>query len=165
MKKHAITALNACIVLASLLLVWQLLVWALSIPKYMLPTPWAVARAAVARTLAADVDMDHRRSSRWAVCWRASGSVLLIALVFAQSRWIRRMFYPYTILLQTVPIMAIAPLILMWIGPGLLSVMCIAFIVCLAADHCEYDAGFDQRRAEPDRSFPDAQRESARRSC
>ena len=33
MKKHSITALNACIVLASLLLVWQLLVWALSIPN------------------------------------------------------------------------------------------------------------------------------------
>ena len=33
------------------------------------------------------------------------------------------MFYPYTILLQTVPILAIAPLILMWIGPGILSAM------------------------------------------
>ena len=42
------------------------------------------------------------------------------------------MFYPYTILLQTVPILAIAPLILMWMGPGILSVMCVAFIICLA---------------------------------
>jgi hypothetical protein len=57
---------------------------------------------------------------------------VLVSLVFAQSRWIRRMFYPYTILLQTVPIVAVAPLILMWIGPGLLSVMLIAFIICLA---------------------------------
>ena len=31
---------------------------------------------------------------------------MLIALIFAQSRWIRRMLYPYTILLQTVPIVA-----------------------------------------------------------
>ena len=37
---------------------------------------------------------------------------VLIALLFAQSRWVRRMLYPYTILLQTVPIVAIAPLIL-----------------------------------------------------
>ena len=42
------------------------------------------------------------------------------------------MFYPYTILLQTVPIVAIAPLILMWMGPGLGSVMLVAFIICLA---------------------------------
>jgi len=57
---------------------------------------------------------------------------VLIALVFAQSRWIRRMFYPYTILLQTVPIVAVAPLILMWVGAGLFSVTLIAFIICLA---------------------------------
>ena len=43
------------------------------------------------------------------------------------------MFYPYTILLQTVPIIAIAPLILMWVGPGILAVMTIAFIICLPA--------------------------------
>ena len=42
------------------------------------------------------------------------------------------MFYPYTILLQTVPIVAIAPLILMWIGSGIFSVGLIAFIICLS---------------------------------
>ena len=57
---------------------------------------------------------------------------VLIALVFAQSRWVRRMLYPYTILLQTVPIVAVAPLILMWVGPGTLSVTLVAFIICLA---------------------------------
>jgi NitT/TauT family transport system permease protein len=57
---------------------------------------------------------------------------ILIALLFAQSPWVRRMFYPYTILLQTVPIVAVAPLILMWVGPGLQSVTLVAFIICLA---------------------------------
>ena len=42
------------------------------------------------------------------------------------------MLYPYTILLQTVPIVAVAPLILMWAGPGTLSVTLVAFIICLA---------------------------------
>jgi NitT/TauT family transport system permease protein len=132
MKKHAITALNACIVLASLLLLWQLLVWGFSIPKYMLPTPWAVARAVVQR-------YDSLLTSTWITGEAAAGGLLAsivagvaIALIFAQSRWVRRMFYPYTVLLQTVPILAIAPLILMWMGPGILSVMCVAFIICLA---------------------------------
>jgi NitT/TauT family transport system permease protein len=133
MKKHAITALNACAVLASLLLFWQLLVWGLSIPKYMLPTPLAVARVALARHTSL-------LTSIWITGEAAMGGLLasiavglLISLLFAQSRWVRRMFYPYTILLQTVPILAIAPLILMWIGPGVLAVMCIAFIICLPA--------------------------------
>ena len=56
----------------------------------------------------------------------------MIALIFAQSRWVRRMLYPYTLLLQTVPIIAIAPLILMWVGAGTPAVTLIAFIISLA---------------------------------
>ncbi len=78
-------------------------------------------------------------TSLWITGAAAAGGLIaavivgvVIALVFAQSRWIRRMFYPYTILLQTVPIVAVAPLILMWVGAGLFSVTLIAFIICLA---------------------------------
>jgi NitT/TauT family transport system permease protein len=132
MKRHAITVLNACVVLAALLLLWQALIWIFAIPKFMLPAPWAVARTVVAR-------YDSLLTSVLLTGEAAAGGLLasivvgvLIALVFAQSRWMRRMFYPYTILLQTVPILAIAPLILMWMGPGIVSVMGIAFIICLA---------------------------------
>jgi NitT/TauT family transport system permease protein len=132
MKRYLVNAGNAAAVLASLLALWSLLVWAFKVPKYMLPTPWAVARAVAER-------YDSLLNSVWITGEAAAGGLLasivvgvLVALVFAQSRWIRRMFYPYTLLLQTVPILAIAPLILMWMGPGILSVMCVAFIICLA---------------------------------
>ena len=42
------------------------------------------------------------------------------------------MLYPYTLLLQTVPIVAVAPLILMWVGGGTPAVTFIAFIISLA---------------------------------
>jgi NitT/TauT family transport system permease protein len=42
------------------------------------------------------------------------------------------MLYPYTLLLQTVPIVAIAPLILIWVGPGTATVALISFIFSLA---------------------------------
>jgi NitT/TauT family transport system permease protein len=132
MKKHLITALNACVVLGSLLTLWALAVRVFAIPKYMLPTPWAVVRTVVAR-------YDSLLTSIWITGEAAAGGLLasivvgvFVAIIFAQSRWIRRMFYPYTLLLQTVPILAIAPLILMWMGPGIVSVMCVAFIICLA---------------------------------
>jgi NitT/TauT family transport system permease protein len=57
---------------------------------------------------------------------------VMIAMVFAQWRWLRQLVYPYTILLQTVPIVAIAPLIINWVGPGILAVMVVTFIICLA---------------------------------
>jgi NitT/TauT family transport system permease protein len=43
-----------------------------------------------------------------------------------------RLFFPYTILLQTVPIVAIAPLIILWVGAGIFAVTVVTFIICLA---------------------------------
>ena len=53
-------------------------------------------------------------------------------MIFAQWRWLRQTLYPYTILLQTVPIVAIAPLIINWVGAGIFSVTVVTFIICLA---------------------------------
>jgi len=53
-------------------------------------------------------------------------------MVFAQWRWVRQPLYPYTILLQTVPIVAIAPLVINWMGAGMLSVTVVTFIISLA---------------------------------
>jgi NitT/TauT family transport system permease protein len=132
MKKHAITLLNALAVFAGLLLLWQALGMILQLPPYMLPPPLAVGRAVVDRfpSLVASLAITSEEAAGGLAASIVVG--LLIALLFAQSRWIRRMFYPYTILLQTVPIIAITPLILMWVGPGLPSVTLIAFIICLA---------------------------------
>src|SRR5665811_1676822 len=79
-----------------------------------------------------------RMQSLWltteAVAMGLLGSVIAgvaVALVFAQWRGLRRLFFPYTILLQTVPIVAIAPLIIMWVGSGVPAVGLITFIICL----------------------------------
>jgi NitT/TauT family transport system permease protein len=53
-------------------------------------------------------------------------------MIFAQWRWLRQLVFPYTILLQTVPIVAIAPLIINWVGPGIFAVTIVTFIICLA---------------------------------
>jgi NitT/TauT family transport system permease protein len=132
MKKHSFTVLNTLAVFAGLLLLWQGLVVLLHLPPYMLPTPRAVASAVVSRfpSLVASLGITAEEAAGGLAASIVVG--LLIALIFAQFRWMRRMFYPYTILLQTVPILAVAPLILMWVGPGILSVTLVAFIICLA---------------------------------
>ena len=131
MKKYAVTLLNALAVFAGLLLLWQGLDTLLHLPPYMLPPPLAVGRAVTAVFgLMASLAITAEEAAGGLAASIAVGT--LIALIFAQSRWIRRMLYPYTILLQTVPIVAVAPLILMWVGPGTLSVTLVAFIICLA---------------------------------
>jgi NitT/TauT family transport system permease protein len=132
MKRHMITAANALAVFAALILVWQSIVWLFHLPPFILPPPLQVASIVVSRF------GSLLRSLLITAIAAAGGLALstlvgvLIALVFAQSPWLRRMFYPYTILLQTVPIIAIAPLILMWVGSGTWSVTLVAFIICLA---------------------------------
>ena len=132
MRRHVVTVANALAVFAALLLLWQLILWIFRVPPFMLPSPWAVAKALVAR-------FPSLLQSFAITAEEAVGGILLsivvgvgVARIFAQSRWVRRMLYPWTLLLQTVPIVAIAPLILMWVGAGTFSVSLIAFIISLA---------------------------------
>jgi NitT/TauT family transport system permease protein len=53
----------------------------------------------------------------------------LAAIALASSAWARRAFYPYTLFFQTVPLVAVAPLLIFWLNPGLTSVAVCAFIV------------------------------------
>jgi NitT/TauT family transport system permease protein len=132
MKRRLLPLANALGVFAALLLLWQSVLWIFRVQPFMLPSPWAVARAVVMRfpALMTSLSITAEEAGGGLIASVVVG--VAIALIFAQSRWVRRMLYPYTILLQTVPIVAIAPLILMWVGAGTASVALIAFIISLA---------------------------------
>jgi NitT/TauT family transport system permease protein len=132
MKQRLITLANASAVFAALLALWQLVLWVFRVPSFMLPSPWAVARAVGARLPSLGTAFAITGVEALGGLLASIVAGVAIALLFAQSRWIRRMLYPYTLLLQTVPIVAIAPLILMWVGAGTASVALIAFIISLA---------------------------------
>lgn len=53
-----------------------------------------------------------------------SGAVLL-----ASSKIIEKAVYPYAIVLQTIPVVAIAPIIVIWFGAGVNSIVIIAFLI------------------------------------
>jgi NitT/TauT family transport system permease protein len=132
MKPKLITLANSLAVFAALLALWQLVLWVFRVPPFMLPSPWAVARAVGRRLPSLGTAFAITGEEALGGLLASIVAGVAIALIFAQSRWIRRMLYPYTLLLQTVPIVAIAPLILMWVGAGTASVTLIAFIISLA---------------------------------
>jgi len=132
MKRTAITLLSAAIIFTTLILLWVAIIRIFAIEPYLLPNPLAVAKTAIARFPSLLTSLAITASAAVGGLLASIVIGVLIALVFAQSRWVRRMFYPYTILLQTVPIVAIAPLILMWAGNDTFSVGLIAFIICLS---------------------------------
>ena len=132
MKKQALLALNSVIVLACLLGFWQLVVSLNHLPPYILPGPEAVAAALRDR-------FHSLLNSLLITTEEAAGGLIAsiivgvaVSMIFAQWEWLRQLLYPYTILLQTVPIVAIAPLIIMWAGAGIFSVTIVTFIICLA---------------------------------
>jgi NitT/TauT family transport system permease protein len=132
MRRNLATLANSLAVFAALLALWQSILWIFRVPPYMLPSPWAVARAVAARLPSLGTSFAITAEEALGGLLASIAAGVAIALVFAQSRWVRRMLYPYTLLLQTVPIVAIAPLILMWVGAGMAAVALIAFIISLA---------------------------------
>jgi NitT/TauT family transport system permease protein len=51
------------------------------------------------------------------------------AIVMSLAKPVERSFYPYAVLLQTVPIVAVAPVIVLWFGYNQTSVIVIAFMI------------------------------------
>jgi NitT/TauT family transport system permease protein len=115
--------------LLALAVVWQVLVMGFGIERYVLPSPTAIASAAFRKRT--ELWQATLLTGRSALCGfllcLAIGS--LIGILFAHGRIVRQAFFPYAIFLQTVPIVAVAPLIISWLGPGLGSIVLIAFIV------------------------------------
>ena len=131
MSRRAFMAASSALVLACLLALWQAIIWINHVPPYILPGPAAVAQAIATRypSLLDSFWITTREAAGGLIASIAAG--LCVALILAQWRWLRQTLYPYTILLQTVPIVAIAPLIILWAGPGILAVTVIAFIISL----------------------------------
>ncbi len=111
--------------------VWQWFVVAYRVKPYLLPSPLAMGTALVhdASLLGSAV-----LYTGTAALLGFGASLLLgtsIAFAFSQSRILRSSGYPYFIFLQTVPIVAIAPLIVRWCGNGFHSVVLVAAILSL----------------------------------
>ena len=123
---------NSIAVFASLIAIWSRIVAYAHVPGYILPGPLAVAEALRDRypSLLVSLRITALEAAGGLVASIVAG--MAIALVFAQWRWLRQLIFPYTILLQTVPIVAIAPLIINWVGAGVFAVTVVTFIICLA---------------------------------
>jgi NitT/TauT family transport system permease protein len=132
MKRQAILVIQSLVLLACLLGLWQGIIALNHLQPYILPGPVAVAAALHDRfpSLLNSLTITTEEASGGLIASIVVG--IAVSMVFAQWRSLRQVLYPYTILLQTVPIVAIAPLIINWVGAGLLSVTIVTFIICLA---------------------------------
>ncbi|MGH8785682.1 MAG: ABC transporter permease [Cupriavidus necator] len=114
---------------AVLLAIWQVACIAFSVPVYLVPAP-----SAIAETLAADGAL---LLSALMVTLKITFFAFALAVVlgiaaaflFVQSRVMEVSLFPYAIILQVTPIVAIAPLIIIWVkNPTLAMVVCATLV-------------------------------------
>jgi len=55
---------------------------------------------------------------------------LVMAILLDVSNWMRRAIYPLLVISQTIPMIALAPLLLLWIGPDIRSKLIVVIIYC-----------------------------------
>ena len=123
MKKKFQNIINNSSSLLTIILIlalWQALSSAGLVPKYMLPSPLDVVMAFVN-----DISllMGHARTTLTeALLGLVIGTALgfVIAVLMDRFNLFQKSIYPIIILTQTVPTVAIAPLLVLWLGYGLL---------------------------------------------
>jgi NitT/TauT family transport system permease protein len=108
---------------------WELTVRWREIPPYILPGPLLIGK-----TLAAD--WGTLSTSLWItleITLAALAAAIVVgvglAIIFTQNKWLELSLLPYAVVLQVTPVIAIAPLIIIWVNDTNLSLLICAWIV------------------------------------
>jgi NitT/TauT family transport system permease protein len=130
------------------LALWQGAVTAFALPAYLVPSPVAVAAAAwdQAPLLLGATRVTLEEALTGFLVSAVGGTAL--AFLFTRARWIERSLVPYAVFLQTVPVVAIAPLLVLWFGVGFRAVAVASVIVAIFPVITAATAGL--RSVDPD---------------
>ncbi len=128
-RESTLRVLVPSIIIAALLLGWELLVRINEIPHYILPAPSLVLTT-----------LFDNWTTLWPALWFTVKLTLLslacaviggvlIAIAFALFKWVEIGFFPIAVILQVTPIIAIAPLILIYVSSTTAALLLCAWIV------------------------------------
>ena len=108
------------------LLLWEISVRVMNIPPYLLPGPILVFQTMIQQWNQLFTSLLITIKITVVALAVAIVSGVLISMLFAQNKLIERSLFPYAVVLQTTPIVAIAPLIIIWLKNNTFA----ALIVC-----------------------------------
>jgi NitT/TauT family transport system permease protein len=116
--------------LALLLLTWQLGVRIFDVPTYIAPAPTDVAATFVAK-------FPVLLENFWPTLYEAvlgffagNMAAILIAVAFVHNKTVEKAFFPIAVFVNTIPILAIAPILVLIFGAGLTAKVVIAGLIC-----------------------------------
>src|SRR5258708_8450798 len=145
-----------------LMVAWQALVAGFGIPEYLLPSP-SIIIATVERSLLVEIAYTAG-GALWGFLI-ASALAFVAAVLFVRFRTVEQGLFPLAITLKTTPIVAIAPLLVLWLGTGWWSKVAAAVLISffpvlvntvkgLKAPEADYQELFPTLPAPPPPPFP-----------
>ncbi len=145
--RHIHNFLRPMITLLGLLALWWAVARFFGIPPFLLPGPGAVAQELAAQSsfLAQNALVTLVEIALGLVLGTLFGAALALAMVF--SRGLQRWLLPLLLLSQAVPVFALAPLLVLWLGFGLASKVLMAVLVIFFPVTAAFYDGL--RRTEP----------------
>jgi NitT/TauT family transport system permease protein len=117
--------------LAFFVAVWQSVVIVSGFPPFILPAPAAVFARWVAAWSAGTIQ-PHLLATLQEVALGfgvGAGAALVVGYALARSALVERLLSPYLVAAQATPILALAPLIALWFGPGLAGKVVICSLI------------------------------------
>lgn len=119
----------AVVFILLVLAVWEGVIKLFLVPEYLVPAPSVVLARLVSMksVLFAHTAVTAMESALGFVLGASFG--IMLAVAFVNSRTMEMGVYPYAIALKTVPIVAIAPLLVVWFGNGILPKVIVSAII------------------------------------
>jgi NitT/TauT family transport system permease protein len=108
---------------------WQLAVWGSGIPVYVLPGPIAIVQAYAGDFATLNDAFVSTLSVAAAALLVSAALGVVLALAMAASTLVRAAIQPWAVILQVTPVVAIAPLIIIWVNQPFMALVVCATVV------------------------------------
>jgi len=127
-RERLLEYLLPVLMLAIALLIWEGAVWYFDIQPYVLPAPSNILATLYRDWWTLFGSLEVTLSITFEALLAAVIGGVALAILFAQWRLVERAFFPFAVVMQVTPIVAIAPLLLIYLSSGAAVLVC-AFLV------------------------------------
>jgi len=115
---------------AALLVAWQVLAWAFALPIYIAPTPAQIVRTLVTELPTLLRNFVPTAAESFVGFLLGNTVAILVAVLFVHSKRLEAALYPIAVFINTIPILAKAPILVLIFGLGMTSKVVIAAFIC-----------------------------------
>ncbi|RWI87924.1 ABC transporter permease [Mesorhizobium sp.] len=128
--KHVVLRYPALLTLGVVLVVWEAIIRMFGVPDYVAPAPSVVGVELFLQIPLLATNMVPTVLEALGGFFIGNFSAILLAIGMVRSHFVERCFYPIAVFIQSVPMLAIAPILVLLFGTGYTPKVTIAALIC-----------------------------------